>query len=67
MNEYVKYVGGGLILASLYGLVLLGKIDATVYYGIAMSALAGLGVHAAVTTPYSSSKDDDANPPPAGP
>ena len=61
MSTTIKYIGGGLILASIFALVILGKVDATVYLGIASSVLAGFGIHAAVTTPYplSSTQDKD--------
>lgn len=52
MTPWMKFIGAALLLASVYGLVLLGKLEPMYFLGLAASALSALGIHAAVTTPY---------------
>lgn len=47
-NVIAKYASGGAILASVFALVWVGKVDAQVYVGLAGSALAGLGLGAGI-------------------
>jgi len=42
-----KYAAGALLIASVFGLVFVGKVDANQYLGIVYAALAALGINAA--------------------
>lgn len=46
LTTIAKYVGGGLILASVFVLVLNGKVDVATYLSLVTGLLSGLGVNA---------------------
>ena len=51
-NAFVKYLAAAALFSMLFALVLLHMLDATTFVALVCSALAGLGVHTSVTTPY---------------
>lgn len=46
-NNLLKFLAAGAILAALFALVLIGKVDSSVFVTLAVAALTGLGVHGA--------------------
>jgi hypothetical protein len=44
-STFVKYIAVGILLASIFALVLIGKVDVELYVGIVIATLAALGVH----------------------
>ena len=48
----LKFVGAAAIYAALYALVWSGKLDPKDFLNLAEIGLAALGIHAAVTTPF---------------
>jgi hypothetical protein len=55
MSANLKAAYAAVLVLALYGLVLIGKVDAAAFFGLAMSILAGLGVLHAANTPASQS------------
>lgn len=47
VNNLIKFVAAGVILAAIFALTYLGQIDAGVFLTLAVAALTGLGVHGA--------------------
>lgn len=46
----LKFAAGGLMLASVFALVIVGKADAQTYIELITGALGGIGLHAAIVS-----------------